>query len=485
MNIRHAGRDDCNHAAEPADVLQLWLALAVQRARAQRLASELDAVRASVSWRVTRPLRALKAHLHAPSGSVGLRPATDAAVVPVAADAQALALPAPLQVWVKQVRRLGSADGARLLVDVTEVDLEDLGAGIQRVTKHVLVELLRAPLQDVAVLPVRLTPDGRYCPAWRFCERLFGLPVGYLGVEQAIAPLAGDCFLGLDFCRRHHHAFALALDALKKAGVRVLIVVYDLLPLVHPKWFPHDVVNEYRAWLPLVAGHADVALCISDDTRSELTATFNALKLRFGGQAATIRLGADALWSGPPRTAASTIPCILMVGTVEPRKGHAEALDAVERLWADGRQVRLVLAGHAGWHSDALQRRIRGHRQYGVFLHWDESSDDVALAQLYASADLLLMASMGEGFGLPIAEAGRAGCRLLVRDLPVFREAAGDRAQYFADGDLQSALAAFLDAPQAWPAPRPETWPSWRDCAARIVQFVPGPGLGMSPGPQE
>ena len=42
-----------------------------------------------------------------------------------------------------------------------------------------------------------------------------------------------------------------------------------------------------------------------------------------------------------------------MVGTIEPRKGHSQSLDAFELLWSKGAPQRLVIVGKPGWMTEA------------------------------------------------------------------------------------------------------------------------------------
>ena len=51
-------------------------------------------------------------------------------------------------------------------------------------------------------------------------------------------------------------------------------------------------------------------------------------------------------------------PSLLMVGTLEPRKGHPLALDAFELLWGEGVEANLVIIGHEGWHAGELVNRL-------------------------------------------------------------------------------------------------------------------------------
>jgi glycosyltransferase involved in cell wall biosynthesis len=140
-------------------------------------------------------------------------------------------------------------------------------------------------------------------------------------------------------------------------------------------------------------------------------------------------------------------PTFLMVGTMEPRKGHEQALDAFEILWQKGLKVNLVIMGKRGWLTQSLSKRLEAHQEFNRQLYWFEQADDRMLGKAYSSADCLLAASFGEGFGLPLIEAASFGLPIIARDLPVFHEVAGDYATYFEgqDGrDIALAIEAWL-----------------------------------------
>ena len=78
-------------------------------------------------------------------------------------------------------------------------------------------------------------------------------------------------------------------------------------------------------------------------------------------------------------------PCFLMVGTVEPRKGHLQTLAAFDRLWEVGVDARLIIVGTEGWKAlpDHQRRNIpeivyqlRSHPESGKRLFWLQDVSD-------------------------------------------------------------------------------------------------------------
>lgn len=336
----------------------------------------------------------------------------------------------------------------RLLVDVTFQSLGQPGSGIARVVNQVTAQLLRHPPEGVVVEPVRAAQQGAgpFVHARRHAATLRG-EAAQAPPEEPLELRVGDHFLALDL----NHALPAHsdfLDRLKEIGGRRSAVVYDLLPLQRPDWFPPGLAEAHREWFATLAG-LDRLVCISravaDEVRHELSRL--AAPVRHP-QVTWFHLGSEL--PEPPAgelpPALTRRPSILLVSVLYARKGHLQALEAFERLWSAGAEINLVFAGRVGWGVDALVERLRSHPERGRRLFWFDGPDDALLGRLYGTAAGVLIASEGEGFGLPLVEALRHRRPVLARDLPVFRELVGDGIRYF---DTSTA-AGLAGAVQGW-----------------------------------
>jgi len=166
-----------------------------------------------------------------------------------------------------------------------------------------------------------------------------------------------------------------------------------------------------------------------------------------------------------------------MVGTIEPRKGYAMVLDAFEEIWRNSHPMHLVIVGRVGWKVEALVARLRSRAQKGDTLHWFDDADDSTLDALYEASSGVLVASEAEGFGLPILEAAAHGKPLLIRDLPVFREVAGNEATYFSArtaATLVEELQSWLANLRAGTAPQSRNLlvHDWAYSASQLLHFI-------------
>jgi glycosyltransferase involved in cell wall biosynthesis len=343
------------------------------------------------------------------------------------------------------------ADQSRLLVDVSAIIRHDAQTGIQRVVRAVWSELCRRDGQGFQLVPVCASQSQGYCY----------VPVDFLDcplVDRPRVPVrarAGDKFLGLDLSAHVLPKYRQQLRAWRRHGATVHLVVYDLLPLLKPGWFNSRASAYFRNWFNVLAEDADQAICISKQVSRDLR---DRLRERAPGSALSIvnmKLGGDIANSRPTEGICQEVsdlldrlrfrPAILMVGTIEPRKAYDTALAAFEHLWRDpgGEAPDLVIVGKPGWKTSGLQQRLRAHPEHGSRLHWLDQVTDEGLCRLYESCRGLLVASCGEGFGLPLAEAMMQGRPVLARDLPVFREQNLPNVLYFED-DRPAALGERL-----------------------------------------
>lgn len=377
----------------------------------------------------------------------------------------------------------------RIFVDVSELVRCDACTGVQRVTRSILQELLRHPPGGFTVHAVFALPNSRgYRYAAQFTAQFMNRDTEE--EDEVIVWRAGDIFLGLDLQRTTTIIQAERLCAMRRDGVGVFFVVYDLLPIQFPHYWPpqHDVAGVHGKWLSIIS-RFDGALCISRSVAKDLGAwcrehaPARSRPFRIGW----FSLGADMAGSVPtrglPDTAEKTLqilrqrPSFLCVGTIEPRKGQAQALAAFELLWAQGVDANLVLVGRKGWLVDDLVARIKSHGERGKRLFWLDGISDEYLEKVYTAATCLLAPSEGEGFGLPLIEGAQHGLPILARDIPVFREVAGAHAQYFSGlggGDLAVAMHHWLKLHRQGRVPdsRGLPWLTWNQSAAVLTRAL-------------
>ncbi|WP_249011624.1 glycosyltransferase family 4 protein [Conexibacter sp. DBS9H8] len=143
-------------------------------------------------------------------------------------------------------------------------------------------------------------------------------------------------------------------------------------------------------------------------------------------------------------------PLVLLVGRLVYEKGFHVSLEAIAALVAAGRPVRFLLAGTGTAEAELhAQAESLGLREAGVFLG---RVDDDTLHGLYRAADVTVVPSLYEPFGIVPLEAMACGCPVIVTDTGGLREVtdAPGVAVRVPPGDVRAltgALAGLLDAP--------------------------------------
>ncbi len=131
----------------------------------------------------------------------------------------------------------------------------------------------------------------------------------------------------------------------------------------------------------------------------------------------------------------------LHVGTIEPRK-NLELMLRVWRSWRErrgGRVPPLLLVGKLGWKTEGLELDLEQGAREGWLIRPGYVTDR-QLAALYGGARFLVFPSLYEGFGLPTVEAMALGTPVVLSDIEVFREIAGEAALFVEPTDEDAWL---------------------------------------------
>jgi len=214
------------------------------------------------------------------------------------------------------------------------------------------------------------------------------------------------------------------------------LTIQDLSALEHPEWFRSSFAIWYRLLLPMLARRVRVIFVPSKYVQKKVIARFgvnNVLAIPSGVNSSTFHpLARQTTYDLPKRY-------ILFVGTLEPRKNLPGLLEAWGKINRDFPDVALVIAGTTGnvFRDVELTRELaRVH-----FLGHVEAE----LPALYARADLFVLPSLDEGFGLPVLEAMACGVPVIVSDGGALPEVAGDAGLIF-NLSRSDALSTILKA---------------------------------------
>jgi len=234
-----------------------------------------------------------------------------------------------------------------------------------------------------------------------------------------------------------------------------------------------QVVTIFDCIYALDAGNPEGPGFLEPEVAERMTATAKAMvarasrvlvPCRFVGAEAVLSLGADPMRvsvtglgcdhvlehlppGGFPR---SERPYVLTVSRVDRRKNHVRLLEAFERLVRDGKPHRWVVAGPRGHGAEDFERAL-ARSPVADRVEWRRDVRDAELPRLYAQADVLVWASLSEGFGLPPLEAMACGTPVVTSFVTAMPEVCGDAAFLVEPTDSERIFEAtrrLIDEPE-------------------------------------
>jgi phosphatidylinositol alpha-1,6-mannosyltransferase len=311
--------------------------------------------------------------------------------------------------------------------------------GIAQYNRDFFGALTEAGLSTITVLP-RQAPDF-YGP-----ETVEQLPARPGRIAYSVAALQTALFRTVDvvFCG---HLFMGPLAALiaRLKGAKIIIQAHGIEAWPRPTRIQRIALER-----------ADLVLCVSRHTRAALLSWAAIAPERVLVVPNTVRevfTPAD----GSARRAELGLEgkrVLLTVGRMDSReryKGHDRVILAIPDLVAKGHDICYVLVGE-GDDRDRLEALAR---DAGV-------SDRVrflgavglpSLLETYRAADLFVMPSTGEGFGVSFLEAMASGTPALGLDIAGAKDALadGELGTVASESELSATISRILDQPKPEP----------------------------------
>ena len=251
-----------------------------------------------------------------------------------------------------------------------------------------------------------------------------------------------------------------------------VLTVHDVMVLTWPDQYRRRTKYLLPRQYLRAMRDATVIVTSSDATRDRLTGIDPSLR----SKAMTVAIGvAPTLLEAIPEPVPDLVgrPFALVVGDLSPRKNLGLLLD----LWDDvtqGCSLVLVAVGPEGWRSRALRRRLEALQATGS-VHWAGRISDARLRWCYDQAQVVLVPSREEGFGLPVIEALALGAPVVASTDPALVEVGAGRVQHLDPDDAAGWTAAITQAARTPRGPTPSEssaleLPTWEACAAGTVE---------------
>lgn len=236
------------------------------------------------------------------------------------------------------------------------------------------------------------------------------------------------------------------ISAKKTTGFKLIILIYDLIPILMPHLFGEQLLEEFTHCLFDTVTNADGLVAISESTKRDVQKFMNDLlvpEIPVG----TVRLGDE--FERPnfikPNIYIKSNHFILSVGTFEIRKNYQLLYFTYKEAKRRGILLpKLVIAGRPGWLTKDLEYVIRNDSEINddiIILH---GASDSNLAWLYKNCRFTVYPSVYEGWGLPIAESLGYGKVCIASNTSSMIEIAPSLVDHFSPYDTVGLLSLIV-----------------------------------------
>lgn len=240
------------------------------------------------------------------------------------------------------------------------------------------------------------------------------------------------------------------------SNIRIVVTIHDVIPLKFPEFTPRSkkrkILPVYRAMMRRIGRLADSIITVSNASRVDL---IEHLKLPSGkmGKVNVVYNGVSDRYVPGPARPESAHKTILCVGRQDPYKNLVTLIEAfakIRKKKTTDATLRIVGPDDPRYPEAKSRAKALG---LDDSIRWEGHLDAHELLEAYQTADVFVLPSKYEGFGLPVLEAMACGAPVVCTDAGSLPEVAGDAALYVkpedAEGMASSLTRVLTDSREA------------------------------------
>ncbi|MFZ2199622.1 MAG: glycosyltransferase family 1 protein [Microgenomates group bacterium] len=235
-------------------------------------------------------------------------------------------------------------------------------------------------------------------------------------------------------------------------GCNGVVTIHDLAYEYFPDLFLQSDLYKLKTWTRAAVAKSSKIIAVSQATKHDLVKLYGVDETKIS----VVHNGFDSdIFNLNPKIAPTLLQnwnlkienYILFLGTIQPRKNAIKLVQAFHLLKETGYKGKLVIAGGIGWLADDTLAVIKSSPDVGDIVLTGYVSDEVRKT-LYTYADVYVLPSLYEGFGVPAIEAMGCGAPVAVADNSSLPEVVGDAGLLFNATDPAGIARAITEIKQ-------------------------------------
>lgn len=221
-----------------------------------------------------------------------------------------------------------------------------------------------------------------------------------------------------------------------------VISIMDVSYLMFPEYFAKKDLMQLANWTKYSAQNAKKVVVISESTKRDVIKFYHKKEqdvvVCYPGYQKNLQIyeSTNIRIDDLKKKFNIVGEYIIAIGTLQPRKNYERLIKVYANLKKSGIKEKLVIVGKKGWLYDSIFSLVKSLKlEKNVILtgYMDDNEVNILLSR----AKIYVLASLYEGFGIPVLEAQAAGIPCVLSNVSSLPEIAGESVLFFDPEDIK------------------------------------------------